>query len=419
MRQIFRNNKVKSKMVWCVEMEKVEKLWKLLDISRALNSETELERLMRKTVPFVREILEADRGSVFLLDEKKRELWSLIAEGDEIKEIRVSLDKGIAGYVARTGQTLNVPDAYSDPRFNREVDRQTGYRTKAILCAPMKNIRGEIIGVIQILNKLDGDRFTEDDQIILEAFAAQAAIAVENALLYRKIERTYDQILQALVAQLDLRDVETENHSLRVVEYTLLIARGMGFHGRTLRPIRWGAMLHDIGKIGIPDNILHKPGKLTPQEWEIMKTHPVKGYEALKEIGFLADALPIVRHHHERYDGKGYPDGLRGNEIPIGARIFAVADAFDAMTSDRPYRKAMPVEKAIGEIVANSGTQFDPSVVGVFLQIPLEKWDQIREKLSKTRGGEDDASNHSGDGLKLPVFIGEGALGGVRRVKTA
>lgn len=406
-------------MVWCVEMEKVEKLWKLLDISRALNSETELERLMRKTVPFVREILEADRGSVFLLDEKKRELWSLIAEGDEIKEIRVSLDKGIAGYVARTGQTLNVPDAYSDPRFNREVDRQTGYRTKAILCAPMKNIRGEIIGVIQILNKLDGDRFTEDDQIILEAFAAQAAIAVENALLYRKIERTYDQILQALVAQLDLRDVETENHSLRVVEYTLLIARGMGFHGRTLRPIRWGAMLHDIGKIGIPDNILHKPGKLTPQEWEIMKTHPVKGYEALKEIGFLADALPIVRHHHERYDGKGYPDGLRGNEIPIGARIFAVADAFDAMTSDRPYRKAMPVEKAIGEIVANSGTQFDPSVVGVFLQIPLEKWDQIREKLSKTRGGEDDASNHSGDGLKLPVFIGEGALGGVRRVKTA
>lgn len=399
-------------------MMEPEKLQRLLEISRSLNSEVDLERLMWKIVPFVREMLGADRGSVFLLDRDRRELWSLVAEGDEVKEIRFSVDKGIAGYVARTGRTVNIPDAYSDPRFNRDIDRHTGYRTRSILCSPMKNLQGEIIGVVQILNKLEGDAFTRDDEIALEAFAAQAAIAVENALLYAKIEGTYEQTLQALVALLDRRDVETENHSLRVVEYTLLIARKLGFRGRSLRPIKWGALLHDIGKIGIEDRILHKPEKLTPEEWEIMKTHPIIGYEALKHIKFLTDALPIVRHHHERYDGKGYPDGLKGNEIPIGARIFAIADAFDAMTSDRPYRKAMSVEKALWEIAACSGTQFDPNIVGIFLQIPIEKWVSIREKISN-RGGRYGDADHSGIDLKLPMLVGKGTLGGVRRIKTA
>lgn len=399
-------------------MMEPEKLQRLLEISRSLNSEVDLERLMWKIVPFVREMLGADRGSVFLLDRDRREMWSLVAEGDEVKEIRFSVDKGIAGYVARTGRTVNIPDAYSDPRFNRDIDRHTGYRTRSILCSPMKNLQGEIIGVVQILNKLEGDAFTRDDEIALEAFAAQAAIAVENALLYAKIEGTYEQTLQALVALLDRRDVETENHSLRVVEYTLLIARKLGFRGRSLRPIKWGALLHDIGKIGIEDRILHKPEKLTPEEWEIMKTHPIIGYEALKHIKFLTDALPIVRHHHERYDGKGYPDGLKGNEIPIGARIFAIADAFDAMTSDRPYRKAMSVEKALWEIAACSGTQFDPNIVGIFLQIPIEKWVSIREKISN-RGGRYGDADHSGIDLKLPMLVGKGTLGGVRRIKTA
>jgi len=399
-------------------MMEPERLQRLLEISRSLNSEVDLEKLMWKIVPLVREMLGADRGSVFLLDKDRGELWSLVAEGDEVKEIRFSVDKGIAGYVARTGRTVNIPDAYSDPRFNREVDRRTGYRTKSILCSPMKNLQGEVIGVVQILNKLEGDTFTKDDEIALEAFAAQAAIAIENALLYAKIEGTYEQTLQALVALLDRRDVETENHSLRVVEYTLLIARKLGFHGKSLRPIKWGALLHDIGKIGIEERILYKPEKLTPEEWEIMKKHPVIGYEALKHIEFLADALPIVRHHHERYDGKGYPDGLKGDEIPIGARIFAIADAFDAMTSDRPYRKAMPVEKALWEIAACSGTQFDPDIVGIFLQIPIEKWVSIREKIS-SRGGRYGSSDYGGIDLKLPMLVGKGTLGGIRRVKTA
>ena len=188
-------------------MMEPERLQRLLEISRSLNSEVDLEKLMWKIVPLVREMLGADRGSVFLLDKDRGELWSLVAEGDEVKEIRFSVDKGIAGYVARTGRTVNIPDAYSDPRFNREVDRRTGYRTKSILCSPMKNLQGEVIGVVQILNKLEGDTFTKDDEIALEAFAAQAAIAIENALLYAKIEGTYEQTLQALVALLDRRDV--------------------------------------------------------------------------------------------------------------------------------------------------------------------------------------------------------------------
>jgi HD-GYP domain-containing protein (c-di-GMP phosphodiesterase class II) len=204
-----------------------------------------------------------------------------------------------------------------------------------------------------------------------------------------------------------------------VVEYAVLIARKMGFGGRELSAIRMGAMLHDSGKIGIPDSILRKPGKLTDAEWEIMETHPLKGYEAFKGIGFLDTALPIIRHHHERYDGTGYPDGLAGEEIPIGARIFAVADTFDAMTSDRPYRKAMSTEESVQEIIACSGSQFDPKVVGAFLLIPAEEWDLARHRCSVNPEGEDDSANDSRSSSEFPVLFRKGSLGCFRNIRKA
>lgn len=194
------------------------------------------------------------------------------------------------------------------------------------------------------------------------------------------LKETYDGTLEALVTALDARDRETKGHSTRVMAYTLDIACCLGIEpdapdGENLKR---AALLHDVGKIGVSDFILHKPGPLTPEEWQEMRRHPVIGYEMLKEVRFLAGPAEIVHSHHERFDGKGYPDGLAGDEIPLGARIFAVADTFDAMTSDRPYRRALPWEAARDEIVRHNGSQFDPQVVETFLEVYTE-WVKERD----------------------------------------
>jgi len=200
----------------------------------------------------------------------------------------------------------------------------------------------------------------------------------ELDLTRRHLEDTYRSTLDALGSAIDTRDVGTQAHSRRVRSYTLAIARGHGVPEVALRDIEHGVLLHDIGKIGIPDAILLKPGPLTPAEWTVMRTHPEIGRQLIEKIPFLGGAVPIVYHHHERWDGRGYPSGLRGEAIPLGARIFAVADAFDAMTYDRPYSRAISFEAASEEIRRCSGTQFDPAVVAAFLTIPVETLADIR-----------------------------------------
>ena len=198
---------------------------------------------------------------------------------------------------------------------------------------------------------------------------------------YDEIQRSYQVTLEALVAALDSRDTETQDHSLRVAQFTYVLAEAMGVREPELSQVRWGALLHDIGKIGIPDAILRKPGKLTEDEFEIMKQHPEKGYRILENIRFLEMAREIVMAHQEKFDGTGYPKGSQGEEIPLGARIFSVVDTFDAMTSNRPYRNALPYEKARKELQQFSGTQFDPKVVEAFCSIAPERWTEEREKI--------------------------------------
>jgi putative nucleotidyltransferase with HDIG domain len=195
-----------------------------------------------------------------------------------------------------------------------------------------------------------------------------------------EIEQTYQTTLEALAAALDARERETGCHSERVMRFTLLLARKLGVPDSELRGIARGALLHDIGKIGVPDSILLKPAKLTEEEWVEMRKHPELGFQILKGIPFLEDARQIVLSHQERWDGTGYPRGLRGEEIPLGARIFAVVDTLDAMTSDRCYRKALPFSAAREEMIRCSGTQFDPRVVEAFLSIPEEQWTELRRK---------------------------------------
>jgi len=198
---------------------------------------------------------------------------------------------------------------------------------------------------------------------------------------FEQIRATYDTTLEALMEALDTRDTETQGHSRRVSEYTVAVARAMNVQEPDLTQMRWGALLHDVGKIGVPDAILRKPGPLTPAEWVEMRKHPELGRRILANIRFLEGAVPIVYCHQERYDGTGYPRGLKGDQIPLGARIFAVVDTLDAMTMNRPYRKALAYERAREEVARFSGVQFDPRVVEAFLQIPGEEWLRIQRDI--------------------------------------
>ncbi len=203
------------------------------------------------------------------------------------------------------------------------------------------------------------------------------------SLAVNELRQTYHATLEALTAALDLRDKETEGHSRRVTEYATVIARAMGLDGEAIGVIRQGALLHDVGKIGIPDSMLHKAGPLSPDEWDLMRRHPQIGYDLLRGIEFLDDAAStIVLHHHERYDGAGYPGKLAGSDIPPGARIFAVADTLDALTADRVYRKATSLEAAQQEIGRCSGTQFDPTIVNAFISIPKQTWHTIQNTVA-------------------------------------
>lgn len=242
--------------------------------------------------------------------------------------------------------------------------------------------KGEVKGVLEIFDRaaLNPDRGWLD---FLDALAGQAAIAIDNYAMFEKLQRSntdlvlaYDATIEGWSRALDLRDKETEGHSRRVTEMSLRLARGMGVSREDRAHIRRGALLHDIGKMGIPDNILNKPGKLADAEWEIMRRHPQYAYELLSPVEFLRLALDIPYCHHERWDGKGYPRGLKGEQIPLSARIFSIADIFDALCSDRPYRLAWPKEKVLEHISSLAGADLDPKLVEIFIR--LEKEGAIR-----------------------------------------
>jgi putative nucleotidyltransferase with HDIG domain len=233
------------------------------------------------------------------------------------------------------------------------------------------------------------ERALEKRRLVLENREYQRHLEERVRERTAELSRSYQTTLEALATALDTRDSETLGHSLRVAAYTVAVARRMGVTEPELTDLYRGALLHDVGKIGIPDAILRKPGRLTPEEWNEMRRHPELGYRILAGIDFMERARQIVLSHQERYDGRGYPRGLKGKEIPLGARIFAVVDTLDAMISDRPYRKALGYERARLEIRKHCGTQFDPDVVRAFLEISEADWRAIQEKVMQevlTRG---------------------------------
>jgi putative nucleotidyltransferase with HDIG domain len=354
--------------------EERERLHSLLNITKNLSAETNLEKLLFKIMDEVRKVLNADRCTVFLYDERKDELWSKIAIGLE-EEIRFPADKGIAGFVWKTGEIVNIPDAYKDKRFNPEVDKKTGYKTKSILTMPLLNLYKDVIGIFQVLNKKSGS-FTKNNEKLLSAISFIAASAIENAILYEEQQKSFTSFIETLSTTLDTRDYITAGHSRRVTLYALEIARIMKFDPEQMEIIRFSGLLHDIGKIGVPEVVLFKDRKLSEDEYEIIKRHANLTKSILNKIHFLKkySAIPeIAASHHERIDGKGYPEGLNGDNIPLGGKILAVADVFDALTSRKPYQDRMELDEVMEIIEKDTGTAFEPFVVYNFKFIRLNK----------------------------------------------
>lgn len=354
----------------------------LVKISRSITALTDIDELLKVIAEETRNAMQADRCTVFLWDKDSNELWSKVALGVGDKEIRFPADKGLAGYVVQTGETVNITNAYSDSRFNPEVDKSTGYHTKTILCMPIMNNNHEIIGAFQVLNKIDGV-FTKNDEDLLIAIGGSASIALENAQLfdrqlqmYREQKLLFESFIDTLATSVDARDKITAGHSKRVRLYSGLIADEIGMNAKDKSLLEKAATLHDIGKIGIRDSVLRKEGKLTDEEYKHIQEHVRITHNILNKLNMSPDFRIITEmasSHHEKWDGTGYYRHLKGDEITLGGRILAVADVFDAITSKRHYRDKMPIKNVLNIISEGAGSHFDPDLVDSFLKITLDK----------------------------------------------
>jgi len=345
-----------------------------LTINSTVNLDVLFDLLMRKAL----ETLKARIGYILLLD---RESWMLTVGGalgipEHIDTgMRLPLRPGgVSNWVIDHQQPLLIADIDQSREFDK-VSR-FGFTRDSVICAPLI-IKDEVIGTLTIANKQDESSFTPEDLELLSTIAAQSSVAIKNARLYEEQQTTYLNTVQALVSAIEASDAYTRGHSERVTRYSLAVARQMNLDSASLKRLEQAAVLHDIGKIGIDIGLLHKREKLSSSDIDVLRQHPVIGGRILEPITFLRDVREVIEQHHERFDGKGYPHGLIGEEVLLEARILAVADTYDAMTSDRPYRKALPHAVAIQEIVDHSGTQFDPVVASAFVNMFQEGMDSV------------------------------------------
>lgn len=346
----------------------VDRLRILYKISTSLTSVVDSDEIIKMIVDKSATIMKAKIASLMLVDKNSNTLFIKYSIGlrPEVLDIKVSIENSISGWVVREGKPLIVKNIETDERFKR-VNREN-YESKSLISSPVI-IKGEVVGVLNVNNKIDGGVFTEDELELLNTLASQTAISLENANLYADLQKSYFDTIRALVNAIEAKDKYTRGHSERVTCYALEIGKKLNLSTKQLEILQHASILHDIGKIGTDLGILHKNGSLTDDEFDVVKEHPVVGSQIIEPISFLGDVKRIVTEHHERYDGKGYPHGKKGEELSLEARIIAITDAYDAMTSDRPYRKAMKNEDAIAELKRCAGTQFDPRLVDTFIEV--------------------------------------------------
>jgi HD-GYP domain-containing protein (c-di-GMP phosphodiesterase class II) len=349
--------------------DKVERLALLSHLSQILNSTLDHKEIRRRAMEAATQLMKAEVGSLLLVDEEERQLYFEVALGDrekEIKTIFLNFGEGIAGWVAQHGKPLIVNAPGKDRRFFKGVDERTEFKTRNIICVPVK-VKKKIIGVLEAINKKGKKGFDKEDLSLLTSLADQVAIALDNSRLYQELEEMFFQTADSLADAIEQRDPYTGGHTQRVTLYSQAIAKYLQLKPLERKWLKITSVLHDIGKIGIEDHILKKPTRLSPKEFDLIKHHSDIGAKIIGHIRQLKEIVPGVKYHHEQINGKGYPDGLRGKDIPILAKIVAVADTYDAMTTDRPYRKAMEKEAAIEELKRCSGTQLDKEVVEAFI----------------------------------------------------
>jgi PAS domain S-box-containing protein/putative nucleotidyltransferase with HDIG domain len=356
----------------------LEHLSSLSTIDRVILANFDLKLSLSQILAHVTTQLGIDAADILILNPDMQFLKYGAGHGfrkKALQDTQIRLGESYAGRVVVGRQLIQISNLRTAPQNSFLVNLLNGEDFACYYGVPLIT-KGQVIGVLEIYHRAE---LRPDPEWFdfLNTLAAQTALALEIPTLFESLQRSnaeltlaYDETIVGWSHALDLRDRETEGHTQRVTELTVKLARLFGLSEMEQAQVRWGALLHDIGKMAIPDEILHKPGPLTDEEWGVMKKHPSLAYEMLAPIHFLRQALDIPYCHHEKWDGSGYPRGLRGNQIPLEARIFAVADVWDALRSDRPYRAAWAEEKVLEEICASSGTFFDPRVVDVFAQLP-------------------------------------------------
>jgi hypothetical protein len=368
----------------------VELLKSLIQIGVNLSDVSDFKKLLNMILLEARRLMHAEAGTLYIV--KRRRMRLAVAQNDRMaaaqiakhllnKEMSISEDS-LAGFVASTGQVMNIPNTYMLPkgapfRINRDLDVETGYRIRTVLAIPLKCRQNTIIGVLELFNRLDDDggitAFPEACTGI-QSLAAMAAVTIHNTLLQDELRKSQLETIVRLSVAAEFRDDETSEHIGRISHTSALIAKAMNLDDRQIELIHYASPMHDVGKIGIPDSILRKPGRFTDDERKVMQQHPSIGPEILGDpSNELADmAREVAMTHHERWDGKGYPNGLAGEEIPISGRIVAIADVFDAIVSKRCYKDAQPMEKALEIVKEESGNAFDPAVVDAFFCVREE-----------------------------------------------
>ncbi|MEA3328227.1 MAG: HD domain-containing protein [Candidatus Omnitrophota bacterium] len=318
-------------------------------VGSAVTSMHDINNLLELIVQVVTNSLNAKSGGLMLIDEKNQELFVKVAYGldNGLSKTRIKIGEGPIGRVAKENKPQRIG--------------------RSFLCVPLVHSR-KVIGTLSVNDKSDGS-FNQDDVILLSSLSSQTAIAIENARLNQDIERTYFETITALAMAVEAKDQYTRGHSNRVVDYCMMLAGEFGLDKKEKEVLKEAALLHDIGKIGISDAILRKPGRLTKEEYELVKKHTIIGENIMKPVKRLTNLCGLVRHHQEWVDGKGYPDGLKSENMSISLKILMVADSFDAMISNRPYRKALSVKQAKQELTDYSGTHFDKDVVDKFIKL--------------------------------------------------
>jgi len=373
-------------------VDEKQKLDELINIGIAIASEKKLDKLLEKIVEEARRFTTADAGSLYLKEDGDV-IRFVVSQNDTLrKRYGIGREKGsfltftmpiskenIAGYVASSGAILNLEDVYEIPpsypfRFNKSFDEKSTYRSKSMLVVPMMDADREVVGVLQLINSLDENgetiAFKKEYEKLTLSLASQAAVAVRMAQLREELQTSSLEMIERLSVAAEFRDEDTALHIKRMSNYSAIIAKHMGFSEDRVEKILFTAPMHDIGKLGVPDSILLKPGKLTDEEFNEMKKHTVYGAKILEgsKHNFIKMAEVIAISHHEKWNGKGYPNGLAGEEIPVEGRIVALADVFDALSSKRCYKPPFPLEKVLDIIKTDTGTHFDPQVTEAFFR---------------------------------------------------